>query len=54
MAPSLKSRIGQQVARVYKAAVARAAAGTRLSEASFPETCPFLTEQILDDAFLPE
>lgn len=53
-APSLNSRVTPDVAKVYKLAVARAAAGTKLLEASFPRTCPFTAEQILDEEFFPE
>jgi len=52
-APSLQNRIGEDITDVYEAAIARAAAGTRLPETRFPETCPFSIEQILDDGFLP-
>jgi hypothetical protein len=51
-APSLKREVEEDVAEVYGLAVSRAAAGTRLPETEFPETCPFSVEQILDDAFL--
>ena len=52
-APSLKNQVAGEVAEVYHLAVGKAAAGTRLPETSFSETCPFTVEQILDDTFLP-
>src|SRR5262249_23337095 len=52
--PSLRRRLPEDVAAVYELAVSKAAAGTRLAESSFPRTCPFSLEQILDEEFFPD
>ncbi len=51
--PSLRRRLTQSVAAVYRDAVNGAAAETGLPEDSFPAECPFPPAQILDPAFLP-
>jgi hypothetical protein len=53
-APSLKNQVAEEIAEGYKVAVGEAAAGTELPEWSFPQTCPFTVEQILDEEFFPE
>jgi len=53
-APSLASEIPVEVGEVYSDAVARAAAGTRRPDSSFPESCPFTPDQILDVEFFAE
>jgi hypothetical protein len=52
--PSLKSAWGAKLGRVYWRAVLAASAETGLPESSFPASCPFTLDQILDENFLPE
>jgi len=52
--PSLRSKIGELVARRYPAARSRAALETGLSDETFPQTCPFAEEQMLDAAYWPD
>lgn len=49
--PSLRPMIGDLVARRYAAARGRAALETGLAEDTFPLTCPFSEDQLLDNAF---
>ena len=49
--PSLRSKIGELVARRFPAARSRAALETGLPEETFPRTCPFFEEQMLDAAY---
>ncbi len=49
--PSLRPTIGALVARRYAAARSRAALETGLSEDTFPLTCPFSEDQLLDNSF---
>ncbi len=53
-APSLASEIPAEVGEVYSDAVARAAAGIRRPDSSFPESCPFTPDQILDVEFFAQ
>jgi len=52
--PSLRPTLPESVAKAYQVARAMAAAQSRLPEETFPSTCPFRLEQILDDEFFPE
>jgi len=52
-APSLRHQVADEAADVYSTAVARAAVGTRLPDSSFPETCPFTPDQLLDPDYFP-
>ena len=52
--PSLRSNIGETVARRYPAARSRAALETGLSGDAFPQTCPFSEHQLLDAAYWPD
>ena len=51
--PSLKSNINEFIALVYPHAVESAADETRLARKTFPATCPYSSEQLLDPSFLP-
>jgi uncharacterized protein DUF29 len=53
-APSLKNQVAEEITEGYRVAVGEAAAGTELPKSSFPKTCPFTVEQILDEEFFPE
>ena len=52
--PSLEPKIGELVARRYRAARSRAALETGLSEDTFPSTCPFSEDQMLDASYWPD
>lgn len=52
--PSLEPKIGKLVARRYRAARSRAALETGVSEDTFPSTCPFSADQMLDAAYWPD
>jgi hypothetical protein len=52
--PSLKRLPGQELAKIYCSAVAKAAGDTGLADASFPVECPFTPDQIMAEDFLPE
>jgi hypothetical protein len=43
----------ENLSRTYQGAVRRAAAETGLAQATFPRSCPFSLEQVLDVDFLP-
>ncbi len=51
--PSLRSVLPQIWDEAYRKAVARAVAETGLEIEVFPIDCPYVIEEILDDAFLP-
>src|SRR5712692_1953085 len=51
--PSVRRGLRAWVSRVYRDAVAAAAAETDLPKKSFPGGCPFTPEQILDEDFFP-
>ena len=51
--PSLMSLLDQAVADAYGDALLEAQLQTGLSEQTFPQTCPYQRERILDNAFLP-
>ena len=52
--PSLKPALAQGSAKIYKLAVTKALGETGLSEATFPDECPFTPDQILAEDFLPK
>jgi len=47
-------RLAGALAAAYPQALAWATAETGLAESTFPTTCPFGVEQVLDRAFLPD
>ena len=51
--PSLKNNLAEFVALIYPHAVESAADETRLDRQSFPNVCPYRTEQLLDPTFFP-
>ena len=51
--PSLKSVLSHAIAQAYGNAVISAGAETGLSEATFPEHCPWTFEQSMDENFWP-
>lgn len=52
--PSLKWYPGSVLGEEYETARLKAAGETEMPEESFPETCPFTIEQILDPDFYPD
>jgi hypothetical protein len=52
--PSLQSYPASQLSRAYATARLKASAETKLPLETFPETCPFTIEEILDPDFLPD
>ena len=52
--PGLKSRLEDFLHTAYPTARRLARAQTRLPLATFPATCPWTLEQVLDDDFFPE
>jgi hypothetical protein len=51
--PSLKPSTADLPREVYDRAVKLVVLETRLNRRSFPETCPYTFEQIMEDDFLP-
>ena len=51
--PSLHGYPGEVLAEEYETARRKAAAETELPPTTFPETCPYTVEQVLDDDFWP-
>ena len=51
--PSLRRQIPELMLRGYGRARRAAARQTRLHPATFPDTCPWMPEQVLDDEFFP-
>lgn len=51
--PSLKAQLPEALARAYVKVVIEGAAETGLPERSFPVTCPWTAERILDEGFWP-
>jgi len=51
--PSLKPYLETLLTKAYGNAVERAAAETGLSEAAFPQDCPYTLSQIMSKGFLP-
>ena len=52
--PSLKSNLPETLSRAYGNAAILAPGETRLPKATFPATCPWSFEQIMDEEFWPE
>jgi len=52
--PSLKRYPGEKLDRAYIIGRGAAIDQTRLPESTFPETCPYTIEQVLDPDFLPD
>jgi hypothetical protein len=52
--PSLAAKLPQAFQDAYGDAVLEAALQTGLAESTFPATCPFSQEQLLDDDYWPE
>ncbi|MDD2816380.1 MAG: DUF29 domain-containing protein [Thiotrichaceae bacterium] len=52
--PSLKRELESTVEKSYPKAVLFAVKETRLAKTTFPETCPYTIQQLLDDEFFPE
>lgn len=52
--PSLKSQLPEAVGRGYRYAVRGAAKETGLPKSTFPESCPWTFEQVLNEDFWPE
>ncbi|MEH3144867.1 MAG: DUF29 domain-containing protein [Methylobacterium frigidaeris] len=53
MSPSLGRWPAEALARAYRLARVRAVEETGLPEQTFPTTCPYALERILDDGFYP-
>lgn len=51
--PSLRRRMQETLSRTYQGAVKRAVVETGLAHGTFPRSCPFSLEQVLDVDFLP-
>ena len=51
--PSLKSLLAEAMTRAYRKAIRDAGLETGLPEATFPTTCPWTFEQIMDETFWP-
>ena len=52
--PSLKAQLTDDLQDSYVSARMLAAGETGLSEATFPENCPFSIDQLLDEDFWPD
>jgi hypothetical protein len=52
--PSLKSSLGVTIGAAHRDAILGAARETGLERSTFPTTCPWSFEQIMDSNFLPE
>ena len=52
--PSLRNAPAEELPDAYRNAVIQAAGETALAEESFPPSCPFPLEQILDPGFFPQ
>ena len=52
--PSFQGSLEDWAGQVYAYAVSQAAIDTGLAEDSFPTSCPYTIQQILDRAFLPQ
>ncbi len=52
--PSLKHRLAERIAEAYPKALKLATTETNLPKQTFPETCPYSFEQILDEDFYPK
>jgi hypothetical protein len=52
--PSLKSQLDAAIQQAYRLAAIEAERQTRLTRKTFPATCPWSSDQIMSDTFLPE
>lgn len=52
--PGLRPDVSSIADQRYERAAATAADETGLARATFPDTCPYSAEQLLDEGFLPE
>ncbi|WP_044558526.1 DUF29 domain-containing protein [Azospirillum sp. B4] len=52
--PSLKAHLPEAMTRAYRKAIGEASLETGLPETTFPTTCPWTFEQIMDTQFWPE
>jgi len=52
--PSLKHKLPQAIERGYKYAITGAAKETGLPKDTFPKTCPWSFEQVMDNEFWPQ
>jgi hypothetical protein len=54
MMPSLRRRLREALPDIYRIAVKQTISETDLPDNTFPLSCPFTVDEILDEAFLPE
>lgn len=52
--PGLKSELNEIVKDAYKLAVIKAAKETKISKNIFPENCPWVLEELIDEGFYPD
>ncbi len=52
--PSLQPQLSENVEKAYRLARFAAKKQTKLPLATFPDSCPYSAEQILDDDFFPD
>jgi hypothetical protein len=52
--PSLKNQIPESIIKAYPSALALAMKETGLPESTFPKSCPYSIEQLLDREFYPD
>jgi hypothetical protein len=52
--PSLKSQLSEAMTRAYRRATGEGALETGLPQKTFPATCPWSFDQIMDEGFWPE
>jgi hypothetical protein len=53
LSPSLKPQLQETINKAYPAAVTLAVKETRLPKSTFPNTCPYTLDQLLDDEYYP-
>jgi hypothetical protein len=51
--PSLKAKLPEAIAKANRDATLLAAGETTLPKATFPATCPWSSDQIMDETFWP-
>ena len=52
--PSLEPELDAKIGKAYGKAMLKAERETNLSSATFPTTCPYPLQQLLDENFFPE
>ena len=52
--PSLKAKVAEAITDAYYTAVIEAGEETNLPETTFPDSCPYAFDQIMDEAFWPK